>query len=106
MRSRSSVSVGTIVIAALVQGCAANYVTPGGPANFADINRPDIRELAARTASPHFPARIALTRVHAAGYRSQTADGGGRGPFPVIKVQHLFGHKDLQSIAELLNVTE
>jgi len=104
MRSRSSVAVGAMVVASLFQGCATNYVTPGGPANFADIDRPDIRELAARKASPNFPARIALTRVQAAGYRSQTAEGVGRGPFTVITVQELFGDKELQSVSEWRNV--
>src|SRR6202158_4015686 len=85
--------------AGLLFGCAAKYVTPGAPANLADINRPDIRELASRKPSPNFPARIALVRVQGAGYRSQTAEGIGRGAFTVITVQELFGNRELQTLS-------
>jgi hypothetical protein len=100
MRTRMIVAVVVVTCIPFMDGCAAKYVTPGGPANFADINRADIRELTARKPSPNFPARIALGRVQAAGYRSQTAEGVGRGSFTVITVQELFGNKELQTISQ------
>jgi hypothetical protein len=98
MRATALAIVGALC-AAVSQGCSAKYVTPGGPANLADINRADIRELAERRPAAKFPARIALVRVQAAGYKSQTADGVGRGAFTVITVQELFGDKELRAVS-------
>jgi len=100
MKDRFSRVVTVIAFIGLLHGCAAKYVTPGGPANLADIDRPDIRELAARKPSPNFPARIAIARVQAGGYRSQTAEGVGLGRFTVITVQELFGDKELQAVSD------
>lgn len=100
MKDRFSRVVTVIAFIGLLHGCAAKYVTPGGPAHLADIDRPDIRELVARKPSPNFPARIAIARVQAAGYRSQTAEGVGLGRFTVITVQELFGDKELQAVSD------
>ena len=88
-----------ILAASLISGCAAKYVTPGGAANLSDIDRADIKELAARKPSPSFPARIASVRVQAPSYRSHTTDGIGVGSYSVITVRELLTEEHLQSVS-------
>lgn len=78
-------------------GCAS-YVTPGGAARFDDINRADIAEIAARKPSPNFPARIAIARVQAPGYRSHSADGHGEGRYTVVPTQELLTEAQLEAM--------
>lgn len=83
----------------LVAGCAATYVTPGGPVRLDDINRADIAAEAARKPSPNFPARIAVTRVQAANYRSYTAEPYVSGAsFSVVTTQDLATDEQMEAL--------
>jgi hypothetical protein len=77
-----------LAVMIVCSGCAS-YVTPGGPVRLDDINRADIAEIAARKPSPNFPARIAVARVQAPGYKSYSYDGLGSGRFSVVVTQEL-----------------
>lgn len=86
-------------------GCASSYVTPGEPANFADINREDIAEIVSRKPSPNFPARIAVIRIQAPNYVSYTAEGQRYGGFSIIPAHELTADNTLQKIQQWPQVT-
>jgi hypothetical protein len=86
------------LLAFLVTGCT-HYVTPGGPVNFDDINRPDIADIMSRKPSPHFPANVAIVRVQAPQYRSYSADGYGAGRYSVVTTQELLSDETVQGFS-------
>src|SRR5215475_738305 len=83
-------------LAILCCGCTT-YVTPGGPARLDQFDRPDIAQVAARKPTIKFPARLAVVRIQASGYRSYSADvdegsrasTSGLAPFRVLLTQEL-----------------
>ena len=83
----------------LLAGCAS-YVTPGGPANLQDIDRPDIAEAAARRPSPNFPARLAIARVQASGYQSHSQQAQVDGRYSVVTARELLSEADIQILSE------
>jgi hypothetical protein len=87
--------------AAISQGCAS-YTTPGRAANLAAIDRSDIRREMEREPAAAFPARVAILRVQAPGYRSRThAPAGPRaGELSVLTVQELLRNEQLESIGK------
>lgn len=82
----------------LISGCAS-YVTPGGPVNLQDIDRPDIAAAAARKPSPNFPARLAVARVQANGYKSYSNEAYGSGKFSVLTTQELASEEQFQAMS-------
>lgn len=94
-------SVVLLALAAALGGCAAKYVTPGGPARLDAIDRADIAEVAARQPAASFPARIAVVRVQAADYRSSTAAAPlATGRFSVVPTKELISDDELRTIGE------
>lgn len=89
--------IGFIVV---LSGCAASYVTPGGPVKLADINRTDIAEVASRKPSPNFPARLALARVQAPQYKSYTSDSYGTGRYSVVTTQELLTDEQMDAMSK------
>ncbi|MCC6139403.1 MAG: hypothetical protein IT389_02165 [Nitrospira sp.] len=85
-------------LAIFCSGCAASYVTPGGPVRLADINRADIAEVASRKPSPNFPARVAIVRVQAPQYKSYKSDSWGTGRFSVVTTQELLTEEQIQGM--------
>jgi hypothetical protein len=84
----------------LLAGCSAcaSYVTPGGPVNLRDIDRPEIAQAAARKPSPHFPARLAIVRVQAPEYKSYSAEAYSSGRFSVLTTQELLTDEHVKTI--------
>ena len=97
-------SVVLLVLAAALGGCAASYVTPGGPARLDAIDRADIAQVASRQPAASFPARIAVVRVQAADYRSSTAEPLATGRFSVVPTKELISDDELRAIGEWDNV--
>lgn len=64
-----------------------------------DIDRADIAEAAARKPSPNFPARLAVARVQATGYKSYSAEAYGAGVFSVVTTQELMTDGQMQAIS-------
>lgn len=93
-------SIALLVLAVMLGGCAASYVTPGGPARLDDIDRTDIAEVAARRPAASFPARIAVVRVQAADYRSSTAEPLATGRFSVVPTMELISDDELNAIGK------
>ncbi len=87
----------SVVVAVLLSGCSA-YVTPGGAVRLEEINRADIAEIASRKPAATFPARLAVVRVQAADYRSQTAEPLVTGRFSVVATQELMSESQLTDI--------
>jgi hypothetical protein len=86
-----------LAVILICSGCAT-YVTPGAAVRLQDIDRPDIAAAAARKASPNFPARLAVVRVQAPGYRSYSADAYGSGRFAVVTTQELIRDEHVTAI--------
>lgn len=93
-------SIALLLLALAVAGCAASYVTPGGPARLDDIDRPDIAEIASRKPAASFPARIAVVRVQAPDYRSSTAEPLATGRFSVVPTKELITDDELRAVGE------
>jgi len=85
------------VLVVALTGCAS-YVTPGGPARLDDIDRVDVAEAASRKPSPNFPARLAVARVQAPEYRSNSTDAYGSGRFSVVTTQELITDADFEHL--------
>lgn len=86
-----------ILASALIAGCAS-YVTPGGPANLAAINRADVAAEAARRPAAAFPARLAIARVQAPDYRSYRTMPIITGTYSVITTQELLSDAGFDQI--------
>lgn len=80
-------------------GCAS-YITPSGPVRLEDIDRADIAEVASRKPSPNFPARIAVARVQAPGYRSYSSESLGTGRFSVLTTQELLTDEGFETFGK------
>jgi hypothetical protein len=85
-------------LALILAGCSASYVTPGGPARLDDINRADIAEIAARQPAATFPARLAVVRVQAPDYRSQSTELLATGRFSVVPTKELIPDDGVQEL--------
>lgn len=82
-----------IVSVALFSGCA-EYHAPGGPADFRALGvsaeaqkastPADLNAAFERKPLAGFPANIAVARVQAPGYRSDTAQGWGQGAYSIV----------------------
>jgi hypothetical protein len=71
-------------------GCAT-YITPGPGAKLADLSQSDwdIEKLMSRKPAAQFPARIAMIRVQAAGYKSYGNAGYGTGRYSVVTTRDI-----------------
>lgn len=98
-----SISLLPVAFAAACFGCASTYVTPGGGAKLAQlerVDRSDIRREIEREPAAAFPSRLALARIQAPDYRSFTIGGGGvrAGDFEVLTVQELIDDGQIEAI--------
>ena len=75
--------IGTLVIVALLSGCAS-YTTPGGAVAINDLSTPEINRLMAQEPAANFPASIAVVQIQAPGYRSLDTTGYGQGRYSVV----------------------
>lgn len=84
-----------LLLAVIVSGCAS-YTTPGGSVKLADLAETDINELLATKPTASFPARIAVARVQAPGYASQTGSGFGTGRYSVVTTRDVEGEENFK----------
>lgn len=105
MRPRLSIILAgawVTICAGLQLGCV-QYATPGAgmrPVNLAAAEEDIAARLERRAAAP-FPARLAIARVQAPGYRSHSAEGYGRGKFSVVTVRDVETGKDFERLSSL-----
>src|SRR5918992_632554 len=88
-RPRFVVTASLVLLTSLLAGCA-RYATPGGPANFQamGVSREaltdgSIVQSLAKQPLAQFPTGIAVARVQAPDYRSETAETWGHGAYCV-----------------------
>jgi hypothetical protein len=83
-----------LIALSLLTGCAS-YHAPGGPANLREVaaitpaaqkagTPDDIQSSFEKKPLANFPANVAVVRLQAPGYRSQTAEGWGGGAYSVV----------------------
>lgn len=72
-----------VFVAVVLSGCAS-YVTPGGGVPLANLTETDINALLTTQPTARFPAKIAVARVQAPAYSSQTGSGFGTGRYSVV----------------------
>lgn len=88
--SLGRVSAGTlvlltaIVLVAGLAGCGASYVTPAAGIDLSSFTESDIQALMDREPVAPFPARVAVARVQASGYRSYSGEAYGYGSYSVV----------------------
>lgn len=87
--SRQHLSIALLVALLLMPltGCAARYATPGGAADLSSITSMEIRRHFAVSPASPFPARLAVMRVQAPGYRSHNVESYGQGRYSVVTVR-------------------
>lgn len=93
---------------AFLGGCASYYTTPAGGVSIAAISEKDddIADAFTREPALVFPARIAVTRVAASGYRSMTNTGYGGGAFSVITTRDIEREPALDRLMRLPQVAD
>lgn len=94
----------------LASGCASHYATPGRGANLTEIagfvpderGRGDPSIVSALGTRPlaKFPTGVAVVRVQAPGYVSETAEGWGSGRYSIVTT------RDIESPAEMERLTQ
>jgi hypothetical protein len=96
--------VAGLVFVGLAWGCGVRYVTPGGPADMEVFSDRQIAEKWNRKPAAKFPARIALARVQASGYRSTEYRSYGHGQYSVVTTREVETEEQLERISELPDV--
>lgn len=96
------VSIALVVLA--LSGCAASYVTPGGPVDIPTITDVDIAEVLATEPGASFPAQLIVARIQGSGYTSYTNRGYGRGSYSVLIARDVETDSDLERIAGMPGV--
>jgi hypothetical protein len=86
----------------IFSGCAT-YVTPGPGAKLADLSQSDwdIEKLMSRKPAAQFPARIAMIRVQAAGYKSYGNAGYGTGRYSVVTTRDIEEERHFERVKNL-----
>lgn len=102
------------IVALLLVGCAS-YLPPGLCADMrlftapeadprAPLTEPDIQAALSRQPLAALPAGIAVTRVQAPGYRSESARSFGHGRYSVVTVRDVEKDEDFDRLARLPQV--
>jgi hypothetical protein len=89
------------VMAALLSGCSASYVTPGGGVSLASIDEPDIEANFRRKPASPFPVRLAVVRVQDKGYYSHSNQSYGNGAFSVVTTRDVEKDEHFKRISDL-----
>ena len=73
----------------LMLGACSTYTTPGAGVSLAAISDVDIAEAMSRQPAITFPARLAVARVAAVGYRSGSNDSIGSGAYAIVTTRDI-----------------
>lgn len=101
----------TLIVCALLSGCAARYTTPGRGAQMQMFGATEADQAKGTDASigtllekkplAAFPAAIAVARVQEPGYCSYTARGWGAGQYSVVTSRDIETPADLERLGKL-----
>ena len=104
--ARTLTSALALVSCTLV-GCS-HYATPGGPADFRamgmtreQLTDASINDTLAKVPLAKFPCGIAAVRIQAPGYRSDTAEGWGKGSYSIITTRDIEKDDQFERLAKL-----
>ena len=99
------------IVAFVAGGCASHYATPGRGANLQEMvadaprvpDRGDPSVIAAMGTQPlaKFPTGIAVVRIQAPGYVSETAEGWGTGRYSIVTTRDIESPADLKRLSKL-----
>src|SRR5580765_903990 len=98
-----------LIIAGLsAGGCAASYVTPGrgapmeafGVQKDAQTDGAIVQALGKRPLAA-FPTGVAVARVQAPGYKSETAESWGHGRYSIVTTRDVEGNATAERLARL-----
>jgi len=105
MSPKLVVRVCCLMFVGLVSGCAS-YVTPGHGADLATLKQSDagLQEVMARKPLATFPCAIAVVRLQAPGYRSQTAESFGSGRYSVVTTRDVETTEQIERLTKLPQV--
>lgn len=97
-----TVSTIALFAAVLLSGCAT-YETPGAGVSLANLSAADedIATIMAREPAAAFPARIAIARVQAPGYRSGSSACYGEGRYCVVTARDVEADEDFARLQAL-----
>src|SRR5215210_3604349 len=103
--------VTSLMVCALLTGCAASYATPGrgaqmqvfgaSPEAQAQDTDAGIQTMLDRKPLAAFPASIAVARVQAPNYSSYTAKAWGTGQYSVVTSRDIESGTDFERLAKL-----
>lgn len=109
---RGMALVGSFILCAELMGCASEYATPGRAADFQKlgVNRQmltdaGINETLSKQPLAKFPCGLAVVRVQAPDYRSDSAQAYGTGNYCVITTRDIESDKDWKILSKLPMVT-
>jgi hypothetical protein len=92
------------ILAALSLCSCATYVTPGGRADLSTFTDPKVKKAYVARPAIKFPANIAVVRVQASGYQSESSRGYGSGAYSVVTTRDIEKEQDIETIAKLPGV--
>lgn len=104
MMKRISLGVALVLSVVLLSGCMT-YTTPAAGVNVGALTDENIADLMKVEPASAFPARIAIARVQASGYRSHTTSGYGSGRYSVVTTRDIEEESDFEKIASLAMVS-
>ena len=87
----------------LFNGCQA-YVTPGAQADLSTFTDPRVKKAFVAKPAIHFPANLAIVRVQAGGYQSESAQGFGEGAYSVVTSHDVEQPGDADQLTKLPGV--
>lgn len=100
---RTSQRILAIIPIILLSSCAT-YMTPGREADLSVFTNPKVKKAFAVQPAIRFPANLALVRVQASGYYSESARGYGSGAYSVMTVRDIETEKDIETISKLKGI--
>ena len=100
-----------LLLSIIGSGCASHYTAPGRGANLREVTavvppargHGDASIVAAMGTTPlaKFPTGVAVARIQAPGYRSETARGWGTGRYSVVTTRDIESPADMERLTKL-----
>ena len=92
------------LLPALLLCSCASYVTPGAQADLRTFTDPRVKKAFVAKPAIHFPANLAIVRVQASGYRSESVSAYGNGAYSVITTRDIEKDEDIDKVSKLPGV--
>lgn len=93
-----------LVACLLMLGACSTYTTPGAGVSLAAISDVDIAEAMSRQPALTFPARLAVARVAAVGYRSGSNESIGSGAYAIVTTRDIESDASFERLGRMPRV--